>query len=257
MFKLVKIFNEGTNSPFVRRLHADILEYRDAVLPQIDHKMFDELYMKVFHSLRDCRECVFKAHLLLDDYASKVNNGQIIGASSQVFTVNESIDAELSSIFNNFVNSGHRAYKNVQNLTRPFGLDIGPLYQREQLFDNYIIQLKSSGMMALADYLQQIRGAWCDDFNRLRNRIEHEDWQLGEIDFLLDENSIIAVLPQVYNENVFEYMKRIVCELSSFLENLVIYVFQMISKSISSEIDNKPWEIKYCKIYDELWLLKG
>ena len=65
MFGFYKLFDEGTESPFIKRLYANILRFRDVCLPQNKHNEFDKLYMNVFSPLYDCRRCVLETYSLL------------------------------------------------------------------------------------------------------------------------------------------------------------------------------------------------
>ena len=256
MFGFYKLFDEGTESPFIKRLYANILWFRDVCLPQNKHHEFDKLYMNVFNPLYDCRRCVLETYSLLCQYADKVNKGQIIQAFPKSFSVNETIDEELRNLFNHFVNNGLRAYKNIQKLTSAYELDIGPLYQQDKNFDNYVCHLNEKDMHDFAKYVDEVRKDWGGNFQNLRNMMEHEGWQLDKISFEFINKSFEAKLPQVYDVDFFEYMKHIVCRLSDFVENIVLFIFQKDNAYPMFQINGNPWTISFNKEYDETWLLK-
>ena len=257
MFGFYKLFDEGTSSPFIKRLYANILQFRDVCIPENKHNEFDKLYMNVFTPLYDCRKCVFETHSLLCKYADKVNKGQVIQVFPQSFSVNETIDEELRNLFNSFTSNGLRAYKNIQKLMSAHGFDIGSLYQNDKNFSSYVDLLKEKGMNDFAEYIKNVRQEWGSNFQDLRNNMEHHGWQLDKISFEFKNNSFEAKLPQVYDEDFFEYMKHIVCRICDFVENMVLFVFQKDKECPMFQIDEKPWIISFSKEYDESWLIIG
>ena len=94
------------------------------------------------------------------------------------------------------------------------------------------------------------------NFQNLRNMMEHQGWQLDKISFEFINKSFEIKLPQVYDVDFFEYMKHIVCRLSDFVENIVLFIFQKDNAYPMFQINGNPWTISFNKEYDETWLLK-
>lgn len=120
----------------------NICQIRDAALPRSEHLLFDEKHDRIYKSLFECRSHVLSTYDILLEYANAVNKGGIISIQNGTFSVEKTIDDELRVHFNGFMNSGIRAYKDVQELTKAFGLDIGAFYGKDANFDAFVNRLE-------------------------------------------------------------------------------------------------------------------
>ena len=89
MFHVRKIYNEGTNSPFIKRMMLNICQIRDAALPRSEHLLFDEKHDRIFKALYECRNHVLSTYDLILKYANSVNKGNVISINNGTFSVNE------------------------------------------------------------------------------------------------------------------------------------------------------------------------
>lgn len=256
MFHVRKIYNEGTNSPFIKRMMLNICQIRDAALPRSEHLLFDEKHDRIFKALYECRNHVLSTYDLILKYANSVNKGNVISINNGTFSVNETIDDELRSHFNGFMNSGIRAYKDIQELTKSFGLDIGAFYGKDANFDALVKCLENSNQKALSEYLINVRKSWGKDYTDLRNQMEHSGWQLEELSYSLVGNNVEITLPYVLNRDCFEYMKYVFCQLSVFAESMVVYVLKMKNPNLVLEMNNQPWTIHFDEVHDETLLIR-
>lgn len=257
MFHVRKVCDEGTNSPFINRLMLNICKIRDVALPKHQHMLFDEKHDRIYKSLFECRSHVLSTYDILRNYANAVNHGDIISIQNGTFSVNKTIDDELRSHFNSFMNSGIRAYKDIQELTKSFGLDIGAFYGKDTNFETLVKRLEDCDQNALSEFLRSVRSNWGKSFTDLRNQMEHAGWQLEELHYSLVGNEVEVTLPVVLDKDVFEYMKCIFCQLAVFAESMIIYILQRQNANLVLEIDNQPWKIHFSEAHDETLLIRG
>ncbi len=257
MFHVRKVCDEGTNSPFINRMMLNICQIRDAALPRSEHLLFDEKHDRIYKSLYECRSHVLSVYDMLCDYANSVNQGNVIAIQNGTFSVNETIDDELRSHFNGFMNSGIRAYKDVQELTKSFGLDIGAFYGKEANFNSLINHLEADNQKDLSVFLKSVRRNWGESFTDLRNQMEHAGWQLGELGYTLVGNEVAVTLPHILDKDCFEYMKYVFCQLTVFAESMIVYVLRMKNTNLVLEMNNQPWVIQFNEVHDETLLYRG
>lgn len=257
IFHVRKVCNEGTSSPFINRMMLNICQIRDAALPRSEHLLFDEKHDRIYKSLFECRSHVLSTYDILLEYANAVNKGGIISIQNGTFSVEKTIDDELRVHFNGFMNSGIRAYKDVQELTKAFGLDIGAFYGKDANFDAFVNRLEGYKQKDLSNYLISVRKTWGKSFVDLRNQMEHSGWQLEELSYSLVGKEIEVALPQVLDKDFFEYMKFVFCQLTVFAESMIIYVLQTQNADLVLEMNNHPWTIQFNEIHDETLLIRG
>ena len=257
MFHVRSVCNEGTNSPFIYRMLLNILSIRDVALPKSKHLLFDEKYDRVYKSLCECRHHVLSTYDILCEYANEINKGNVISIHNGTFSVEKTIDDELRSHYNGFMNSGIRAYKDVQELTKFLDLDISAFYGKDANFLSLAKRLEDSGQKALSEYLHTVRINWGKGFTDLRNQMEHSGWQLGELDYVFNDDGVEVTLPRVFDKDFFEYMKYVFCQLAVFTENMIVYALQRNNTELELEINNQLWVIHYNEVHDESLLLRG
>ena len=257
MFHIRCIYDEGTNSPFVRRMMLNIHQIRDAALPKSNHVDFDEKYDKVYTALAECRQHVILAYNILADHIDQLTQGNVVVIQNASFIVNTTIDHNLRMHFNGFVNSGNRAYKDMQELTRSLGLDIHCLYGKMDDFNKWIKLLDDNNEKPLSTFMKCVRVNWANEFVKLRNEIEHASWQLPEMQYTAFQNRVVLEPPYVYGMDCFEYMKYVFCQLAVFVENVTIFALHLQNTDMCLEVNGIPWTIQYCKIADESLLIKN
>lgn len=257
MFHVRKVCDEGTKSPFINRMMLNICQIRDAALPRSKHLLFDEKHDRIYKSLYECRSHVLYTYDILWEYANAVNKGDVISIQKGTFSVEKTIDDELRAHFNGFMNSGIRAYKDIQELTKTFGLDIGAFYGKEANFDTLVKRLEGCGQKSLSEYLRSVRKTWGKSFIDLRNQMEHSGWQLEELSYSLVGKEVEVTLPLVLDTDFFEYMKYVFCQLTVFAESMIVYILQMQNTDLVLEMNNQPWIIHFDEAHDETLLIRG
>lgn len=235
----------------------NICQIRDAALPRNKHLLFDEKHDRIYKSLYECRSHVLSTYDILLEYANAVNKGNVISIQNDTFSVKKTIDDELRSHFNGFMNSGIRAYKDIQELTKTFGLDIGAFYGKDANFDTLVNRLEGCGQKNLSEYLGNVRKTWGKSFTDLRNQMEHAGWQLDELSYSLVDNKVEVILPCVLDTDFFEYMKYVFCQLTVFAESMIVYILQMQNTNLVIEMNGQPWTIHFDEAHDETLLLRG
>lgn len=235
MFKFKRIFDEGSSEPFFARLWLNILELRDFAIQdklktnQIDdmRNTFDTLYEPVLNAVTTCRTVVKESQQLIEVYRLKVSQEKVAQVKNNALHVSETIDKTLKEKVSAFHINGARAIKGVQTITKLFDIDIGSFFQKPSLFERGLIKLKNQGHILLANYLKDTKTTWSESFIEKRNDIEHEGWNMPDIDYkIISSNEIEIVEPEIDRLPVSLYLKKTLNDILNFVENIIIYTFR-------------------------------
>lgn len=229
-----KFADEGTSSPFMARLFIGILTLSDAVFQeQSKRNEFDNIYNTIIMDLCSIRTTLQEIVKLFSEHVEKVVQGKIVKIDENSIHVNEDINSELRKQVGIFIYSAARILKNgMQALAKFFNINIGFLFQKDNAFLQGIEKFEAF-KPDLAHYIREAR-KWSDRLNQTRNNIDHPLWQLPNVEYLNNSNSIQVEEPQVSGQPVTEFVKFIFDRLICFIEDVTMYCIQAkLPKGIS------------------------
>lgn len=218
--------DEGASSPYMARLFIGILQLRDSGFNEISNKKdFDDLYHPILMKFIHLRESYNDLCTLFSSHAEKVSNGSVVTITNNSIKLRENISRKYRKEFENFICESERILKQgMQKLLMLFRLNIGFLYQQENSFTKGIDNLKASDSL-LADYIMEVR-KWSEPLIKTRIDIEHKLWQLPDITYKPNGDSLQASEPEVLGEPFSEYGKFIIDKIASFIEEVLVHSFQ-------------------------------
>lgn len=226
--------NEGTSSPIIARLYLGILRVRDLVFSDdANRKRFDKPYQFVIDTLLSTRSTSKEIEKLVDEHLNKLTKGEVAIIKGNTVHIKITIDKELTKQVATFFNSGVRALKKgMQELTKVLQVDIGFLFQKQNVFENGITLLAESDPL-LAAYLMEARN-WTESLLNCRNAIEHDGWVLPEMRYLEESGIFHAIEPEISGQKVTEFVKFIIDRLNCFVEEVTVHCLQLrMPKGIS------------------------
>jgi hypothetical protein len=242
MSGFIKIYNEGTNSPFMARLFAGILELRELIIlgntnplnREVTREEFDKLYDPIFRALKACRDAAKEIIRTVESYEQKIANGDFVELQDNAFNIKASIDDLLQQELGKLLDNGSIAAKDsLQKLLRQiFEIEIGFLYQKAPGYQKGIGVLRANNETLFADYLQKVREKWLQDFLSLRNQRHHGSWTLERTKYqFYPPKKIQVVLPNIQGLPVHEYARISANRVILLVENLIAYGFQKSRRS--------------------------
>lgn len=232
---LRKIYDEGTQSPFVSRLILWPLMVRDFYIQQelldegINCKLqkFDNNYQPVWQALTNQREAAKRIIELLRDHNFYLANMQMSANVGQI-TIEREIDNPLNKEIKSFIVEGNIALKSgLQNfLIEVFNLNIGYIFQKETLFKNGLSSLREGNENSLIDYLSLIRTKWLYSFVSLRNDIEHNGYKIPLIKYTIQYNNAIKPeYPNILDMSIERFVREYHNHVCLCVEDLLAYAF--------------------------------
>jgi hypothetical protein len=223
------IGNEGTSSPFIARLFLGVLNLRNqAKLNATQLEQFDKAYERVMVGVDTIRTT---AKTLIGTYAShckKIEQGQGVKISGNTIHVTESINKELRRQVEEVIGNASALCKDrVQGTLRILSLEIGFLFKKAATFERELTQLRQhNNNRALADYLEQTRIKWLERLVLKRNAIEHGEWSLPRIQYVLNAGKISVTEPLIDDRPVTEFIAHMVDRVCCFAEELTVSALQ-------------------------------
>jgi hypothetical protein len=243
MFEIRKLMDEGSSEPFIARLWIGLLELSESVFGLYPDKparkqKYQELYRPVLENVGLARSAALKIVHTIQEHRRQIEAGSVISRQHAGYSVDQTIDLEVREQFSLFLNSGVRALKSLQVLTRWFEVEIGHLYQKESKFVIGQKALSDTGHPMLSEYLNQSRSGWLEAFVELRNDYEHAGGRLGDFGYDIDGLSCTLNEPCVCGEGVSAYSSGVIESLWVFVEEILVYClyFRLPDGLIVSEI---------------------
>lgn len=139
--------------------------------------------------------------------------------------ITESIDRELRSEVETFLNAAARALKTgVQNLGNELGVEIGFLFQQPETFETKVSELAETDS-GLSMYLRLTR-LWSEPLMKARIDLEHGTWVLPRVAYQPSASGTTAVEPVVAGEPVSEFVKFSFDRLTCFVEEFTCHCVQ-------------------------------
>jgi hypothetical protein len=220
--------DEGTSSPFVARLFMGICVMRDqSVADKALIEKFDKAFegvLKGLESLRDTEKLIGKLYL---SHNGAVTSGEIAHVVNGNIYVSKSIDTELRKHVESLINTSSRIVKErMKGLLKILGINVGFLFQGTAAFNNGVARIRPSDP-ALAEYLIETRGRWCERLMTIRNELlEHGTWSLDLVRHEQSGTGVRAIEPLVDGQPVTEFVAHIVDRIYCFVEELCAHAFQ-------------------------------
>lgn len=241
--KLVKLADEGTNSPFIARMFAGILDLRHLIVItnnnplniQITKRQFDRLYEPIRSNLSIALEAARSLNTISNQLIEDGLQGKLVETFSDgnfgfVNTRGPLIQKEFDSLVEHSV-VAIRTHLN-RFLTDIFDIDIGKLFDKKSRFEAYLQELNLQNSGDLSAYLKDIR-SWSDPLiDGIWNQTKHANYRLSEpLLELMAFPNVTVTLPQVCNTPVNRYGFKTINRCCIFVEDMIVYGFQYLRHS--------------------------
>jgi hypothetical protein len=215
-----KLADEGSSSPFMARIFLGILHLRDAVFAELAARdEFDKLYDFVISAVSNARTASQNILRMWEEHTRKVKSGEIVHQQGTHIHITETIEKELRTEVESFLNAATRALKTgMQNLGKSLKVDIGFLFRKPHSFEKGIAGLENT-QPDLAEYLRHTR-PWSEPLLESRNDLEHEPRVLSRITYVPIGAGVAANEPMIAGMPVTEFVghsfDRLICFVEDF-----------------------------------------
>ncbi len=246
-FVMQKLADEGASSPFMARIFLNVLRLREQVYTdQAKRDHFDKLYDYMSSALSNARASAQKIAPMWGDHAREIASGEAVEFVGRDVRINESIDKDLKSEVEAFLNSFARALKTgMQDIGKELGVNIGFLFQKTDSFEKGVEKLRKRDP-DLAEYIRRTR-EWSEPFMIARNDLEHSTSVLPRISYTVVGNAVSANEPQVAGKPITEFVDFSFDRLCCFVEEFACHClrFRMPNGITITEVPlaNRPAEI--------------
>jgi hypothetical protein len=224
-FTIAHLADEGTSTPFVSRLWMTPIHLRGLVLSQkTDIDAFDAVYQSVLNDLLTLRRIGRETFELWNDHAKRVASGEIVRYQNGIH-VDQTIDEPLSHNLETIIKNSAGVAKQIQHLTRIFGVKIGFMFEKDPGFEAGITALESTDSM-FADYMRETR-KWLQPLTLVRNDLEHKPFVAPRIQYVRKPGDVFEVRePEVLGLPLTSFVPVILSRLNRFVEEVVIRSMQ-------------------------------
>lgn len=216
-----KLADEGSSSPFWARLFLGILRLADVVFSDAGKREeFHKITDLLINELLNTRSAAGEINKLWSEHARKITQGEIVRVEASMLHISENIDAELRRQTESFLNTATRALKgSMQDVATFFGVNIGFLFQKQNLFVQAVEQLATTDA-ALAEYLRQTRTYWSEILLTSRIALEHDRWMLPRVAYSRHAGGACAIEPQIAGQPVSQFANFMLNRLFCFVEEV-------------------------------------
>ena len=202
------------------RIFLGVLHLRDQVYADpAKRDSFDTPYDYVTSALSSARDSSRKLGRLWKHHGEMIASGKIAKIDGGNIHVHESIDKDLRSEIETFLNAATRCLKTgMQNIASELGMNIGFLFQKMDAFEKGIATHQRTDP-DLAAYLQQTR-AWSEPMLKSRIDLEHGTGYFPRIGYAVENGGVKAIEPTVDGKRVSEFVDFTFDRLCCFVEEL-------------------------------------
>lgn len=225
-------YKYGTNDPFMARMLLQIMNIRDFIYENAEHKKFDEIYSPIFQNLFEAKIAKEKCEELLKTHVEKIKNNEICSYKIEdpVIRINEIIDNDLNLFFKDFFIRGVMALRNLVKFAGFLGFNIsfsitseGKKYSEKK--DKFLNKNPDEKFKKLCAMIEGHRKSWNLIFSNIRDKIEHEGFKLPDIQYVLDENDNIKVIfPIINNQKIEEVLDACWQNIFRFCEDISVFL---------------------------------
>lgn len=221
-----KIADEGANSPFVARLLIGIPILREAIFHvQYKRDGFDNIFHTLIMKLWSLKTTAQETLHVFSEHSEKIHQKSIVCLEENAVRISESIDQKLKKNVDGFINEALRIFKQgMQNLTKFFDVNIGFLYQKSDAFYKGLENQKITDPN-FAFYLAETR-KWSEKLVEIRNKMEHEWWELPNIAYSISGDSVHIDEPIILEQPLTIFIPFMLDRLSCFVEEVTVYCMQ-------------------------------
>lgn len=232
---LKKISNEGSSSPFLARLFFGLLDMRDQLYligiqdKQEKQKLFDRKFKPMYEAAQATRDAAIEVEQLIRTHLDAIRSGHAVQFNANKYSIQETIDIPLGQAVDKLIDQSIIATKScLQDILKdPLGLDIGFLYKEDKKFNDSITAINKAKEARLTIYLSEVRTRWLSKLNELRVDHQHHGWCLDEIKYKrINSSQIEAILPNINNLPVDEFVRLSANRTLLFIENMMAYAMQ-------------------------------
>lgn len=224
-FVVQKLMDEGVGTPFVARCWLGLLRLRENVYPNKDDRdAFDKIFQAVLSSVMAARTAAKNVEAKWQAHSARIASGEIVRIEHGTVHILESIDKEMATEVETFVNTSVRSIKTgLQNLGNFLGADIGFLFKKKAAFDSGLERLQNSDPL-LARYLEEVR-KWTEPLIGVRNDLEHDLWIVPRISYTNNGGAVSAAEPTILGLGATrftnDYADRVMCFVEEFVAHLL------------------------------------
>jgi hypothetical protein len=221
-----KYLDEGTTNPFIARCTLGLLGIRENVFVDASKReAFDKIFQTTLSAVMSARTAHKEIQRLWTDHQKRVSSGEIANTDGRNIRILESVDKELGTEFETFINASARAIKTgLQGLCSRFGLDIGFLFKKPSNFKTGIDRVRKTDP-DLANYLAAAR-EWTERLILLRNDLEHDIWEFPRVTYSINNATIVASEPKIVNESITVLVDFLSDRIKCFFEEITAHMLQ-------------------------------
>jgi hypothetical protein len=224
-FVVQRLADEGTSTPFMARLFLGVVKLGET-LPDSARRTFAGAYEPLINTMLEIRTTAKELADLYADHTHKIETGSIVQMQGPtVLHITESIDRPLRRKVDEFLSGVTRSFKDrMQRVTKALGAEIGFLYQKSDAFERGVAAFAQIDG-PLAAYLREAR-RWGDALIGARNGLEHHDWQLPRISYVVSAGAIVASEPTIDGQPVTSFVNHMTDRLLCFVEDVTVHCIQ-------------------------------
>jgi hypothetical protein len=220
--------NAGTGEPFYARLFLGILRLRDQSITDAGQRdQFDKAFEGVIAGLESMKDACAAIAESYQSHSQRVARGEVARIiQHRNIELDETIDKELRKQVETVISVAGRVFKDrMQDVLRSVKVDVGFLYKQQKAFANGVSKMRQSDP-GLADYLEQTQTKWSERLTSCRIALEHSNWVLPKIEYIIESGVVKTVEPVVDGQPMTEFVAHVFDRVCCFVEELCAHAFQ-------------------------------
>jgi hypothetical protein len=259
-----KIFDEGASSPFPARLILQMCQLRDSLIRDNSMKVdFDKVYAPVLENFQECKLAVHHLKELKNQHIKEVEEGTAVKfhPNGQISII-RTIDDKYRASFKEFFIKGEMVVNGIPRVGEVFGLKTAFFFKKEPTFRKGVEELKkdwNSLAEFIINHLENARLNWYDNFNKIRNDIEHRAIKISKTTYSLNSESKVQVIFPTSEAGVdlVDVLDSLLEKLLELVEACIVFFFSTklkpgyFIKDIPVQERNPSMVVRY-KLY--IWI---
>jgi hypothetical protein len=232
--QIIKVSDEGTNSPFMARLFSGMLDFRDQLFLSgvpLDKQgelrtQFDHKFESLFNAASATREAALEIMTLVNKHQDAIQSGKTARIHPDHLEILETIDTPISQSVSKLLDQSIVATKTcLQSILHDlFGVNIDFFFQKDANFNAGIKAFIVAGDIELAKYLEEVRRNWYENLHTLRVLHEHEGWVPKNVTYQLSLPSKIVInIPKINDLPVDIFGRVSANRVLLFIENMMVF----------------------------------
>lgn len=234
-FKGSDLDKENGQDPLITRIFWQILKIRDHVYRNKEEALaFDKKHGPVFQNLLEAKVAKQRCIDLMRDHRLRVRRRETASYDPKgdgVIHIREAVDMELNMAFKDFFIRGNIALKALVKLTGYLGYNMSFAFTDEKKYqskkDKFLKAHPEKEFVEYVALLEQDRKNWYSLFIEIRNAIEHDGFELPNINYLLGEDDEIKTFyPTINNQDLQDILEKCWQNIFSLTEEMIVFLMK-------------------------------